>query len=115
MITFNTRVDYTGGGSLGFLQEIRRLQLYRGTDQLAANLLYTCDTNSQEECMSSGNVTVLQGDSGQKYDISVQLQLNESDSGTYTVIVDVFDPLIGADVAISKSFTVQISEFTELC
>ena len=111
MVTFNTRVDFTGGGSLNLTQEIKRLQLYRGTGRFAANLLYACDTNSVE-CTNSGNAIVIQGDPELKYDISVQLQLTESDSGTYTAFLDAFDPISGSDVESSKSFTVEISEFT---
>ena len=100
---------------MGQIQLTRRLQLYRGDRRLSEELLYSCNNgdNQQIPCTDSLAGTVVPGDTQNKYDFSVQVQLDESDSGVYTVFIDVVDPIANSDNALSKTFDVTISKFTQ--
>ena len=116
-VIFNTNVEYVGGGSLGQIQLTRRLQLYRGERRLSNQVLYSCNNGDHQQipCTDSLAGAVIQGDTQNKYDFSVQVQLGESDSGVYTAFVDVYDPIANSDDTLSKTFDVRISKFTQSC
>ena len=110
-ILFDTRITYTDGGSLKFIQDTVRLQLYRGT-RATGDLLYNCQDN---KCESSENISVLSGNSNRTYDIQLQLANTErDDSGTYTAYVDVINPTTGGQTSLVKTFIVnEECELTE--
>ncbi len=100
-VIFNTNVEYVDGGSFGQHQEVRRSLLYRGEARISSGLMYSCSNLDSSSCTDSEEGTVVQGETQNTYDFSVQLQLD--------------DPIANSVGTLSKTFHVTISKIVQSC
>ena len=77
--------------------------------------MYSCSNLDSSPCTDSEEGTVVQGETQNTYDFSVQLQLDESNSGVYTAFINVYDPIANSVGTLSKTFHVTISKIVQSC
>ena len=109
-VKFNATVIHTPGGSCGFQQEIKNVQLMKINPKYGVDdeQLLFCDTESTMTC-SNSRVSLSRGnDPGFEFVFTLS-RANISDSGIYEVRVETKHPSSSSDESISKRFHLNIS------
>ena len=110
-VKFNATVIHTPGGSCGFQQEIKNVQLMKINPEFGVpnEQLLFCKTESMMTC-SNSRVSLSRGnDPGFEF-VFTLFRANISDSGIYEVRVEIIHPSSSSDESISKRFHLSISK-----
>ena len=119
-ITFNATVTHMSGGSCGFKQRVKCIELMKINDINDMQSLSSCDFGLGQEapCNNVNNRVSLSGGRDPRYDFVFTLSNSihsdtESDSGLYQVSIRGKHPATDSHTEVTKTFHVTISgEYT---